>query len=160
MPEPVNYQLTPSEMHIAAIVGVQRGLDAIRNKRPGRYGCGFDFDADIIGCMGEQALAKHLDRYWNGSFGDFKAVDVAHAYQVRASTFDGPTAGLLLHPGDHDDHPFIKVVVRLPVVSLVGWTMGRDGKRQEYWKELQKGRPCFVVPDRTLRPMSELMDAL
>lgn len=156
--EPVKYQLSPSEMHLASIVGVQRALYGIRNSKEGRYGCetGANFDINIIGAAGELTLAKYLDRFWNGAFGDHKAADVAQQFQVRASAYTGPNAGLILHPADSDNQPFIKVIVRFPVVTLMGWLTGLDGKQPEFWTELQAGRPCFLVPHGRLRSMAEL----
>jgi hypothetical protein len=154
----VTIQLSMSEIHIASIVGIQRSLDALRNNRDGRYGCDRapGFDLDIIGCLGELALAKYLDRFWNGAFGDFKAKDVAQRFQVRASSYTGPNAGLILHPDDSDNQPFVKAIVRLPTVSLMGWLNGFDGKQKQFWSELQPGRPCFLIPHQQLQPMEKL----
>jgi hypothetical protein len=155
---PLTIDLSPSEMHIAAIAGVQRALDGIRRNRQARYGCeaGAGFDLNIIGCAGELALAKCLDRFWNGAFGSLSAADVARQYQVRASAYNGPNAGLILHPGDNDQQAFVKVLVRLPQVTLIGWLFGRDGKQDRFWTELQAGRPCYLVPHPLLRPIAEL----
>ena len=159
MIEPITYHLTPSEMQIASIVGMQRGLSAIEKNTQGRYGRenGGNFDIDVIGAAGELTLAKFLNRYWNGAFGDYKAADVGSQFQVRASSYTGPNAGLILHPADNDGQPFVKVIVTLPKVMLIGWLYGVEGKQQKFWTEkLQAGRPCFLVPHDWLRPMSEL----
>lgn len=158
MMKTVTYNLTGSEMHLAVMAGVQRALDAIRSHRQGRYGCedtGFDYQ--INGCLGELTVAKHFGVFWNGSFRNLSAVDVGQRYQVRASTYDGPNAGMALHPPDRDDQPFIKAFVKLPQVTLMGWVFGREGKQSEFWGEkLQKGRPCFLVPHGVLHGMDEL----
>lgn len=152
----ITYRLSLSEMHLASVIGLQRALDAIRNDRQGRYGADNDagFDLHIIGCAGELALAKHLNVFWNGAFGDLSAADVWKHYQVRATTrFE--TGRLLLHREDKDDQPFVLVRARLPLVVLVGWIFGRDGKQQQYWNE-QTGRPCFFIPAHALHDMHEL----
>ena len=154
----VTYNLTGSEMHLAVMAGVQRALDAIRSKRQGRYGCedtGFDYQ--INGCLGELTLAKHLGVFWNGSFRDLGAVDVGKRWQVRASEYDGPNAGMILHPPDKDGQPFVKALVKLPQVTLMGWMLGHEAKQPQFWTDkLKKGRPCFLVPHELLHGMDEL----
>jgi hypothetical protein len=154
----VAYTLTGSEMHLAVMAGVQRALDAIRSRRQGRYGCedtGFDYQ--INGCLGELTVAKHFGCFWNGSFRDLGAVDVGNRYQVRASNYDGPNAGLILHPPDNDEQVFIKAFVKLPRVTLMGWMLGREAKRTQFWTDkLRPGRPCFLVPHETLHDVEEL----
>lgn len=80
--------------------------------------------------------------------------------QARTTSYNGSNLGLILHPEDRDDDPFLLVQLHLPEVRLIGWTMGRDGKRARYWTELQPGRSCFFVPARKLRPISDLDAAL
>lgn len=154
----VTYNLTGSEMHLAVMAGVQRALDAIRSARRGRYGCedtGFDYQ--INGCLGELTVAKHFGVFWNGSFRDLGAVDVGERYQVRASDYDGPNAGLILHPPDNDAQVFIKAFVHLPQVTLMGWMLGREAKQTRFWTEkLKKGRPGFLVVHELLHGMDEL----
>ena len=154
----VEYRLTGSEMNLAAIAGVQRALDAVRRGRKGRYGAenGAGFDYDVCGCIGELAVAKHLNRYWNGNFLDLDAADVDRDYQVRASLFDGPRCGMFLHSPDKDHQPFIGCFVRLPSVWVMGWVFGREGKLDPYWRADLK-RPAFVVPYPDLHPISSLV---
>lgn len=152
----VRFRLTGSEMHLVAVAGIQRGLDAIRHNRNGAYGCenGPGFDLHIEGCAGELALAKHLNRYWNGAFGDLDVADVGQRWQVRATHY--ATGHLLLHEPDNNDHPFVLAIVNLPYVRLAGWILARDGKQKHFWKELQNERPCYCVPQKTLCDMETL----
>ena len=157
----VTYVLSGSEIHLAVMVGVQRAIDAIRNNRQHRYNSdpGPCWDHNINGAVGELTLAKHVDAFWNGAFGDFTAADVGGRYQVRASEYDGPNAGLILHPADRDDQPYVKVLIRLPHVTLVGWMLGREAKQPQFWTDkLKPGRPCFLVPHGTLHGMDELIE--
>ena len=161
------YELTGSEMHLASIAGVQRTLDGIRKRREGRYGAERrpDFQGDVIGCVGEMTLAKHLDQYWNGAFGNLRAADVGTLYQSRGSDYTGPNAGMLVHPpvnidgskGDDPEHLFVKALVLLPNVTLMGWMFGRDAQQQKYWNDrLRPGRPAYLVPHEDLKPMATL----
>jgi hypothetical protein len=108
---------------------------------------------NMDGVIGEIALAKWGDRYWNGALGDYTAGDVG-TWQVRYSV--RPDARLILHPSDKDDAPFFLVTGVPPVVTLRGWIMGRDGKQQEYWTEPGgNGRPAYFVPQSKLKPMPD-----
>jgi len=159
MMKTVTYNLTGSEMHLAVMAGVQRAIDAIRRNRQHRYGSdgGPCWDHNINGCLGELTVAKHFGMFWNGSFGDFSAVDVGNRYQVRSSDYDGPNAGLILHPPDNDEQTHIKALIKLPQVTLMGWMLGRDAKQPHFWTDkLKPGRPCFLVPHGVLRGMDEL----
>lgn len=157
-PTPIVVQLDLSDMHLAAIIGVERTIDAQKSGRAGRYGKSDapDFAGDVNGCMGEVALAKHLDMFWSGTLGNILAADVGAHLQVRTTAYrDGH---LLLHQPDNDDQPFVLAVIKLPKVMLVGWSFARDGKREEFWRP-GIDRPCFFVPQQQLRPIAELRSA-
>jgi hypothetical protein len=149
--------LTPDEVLQGAMVGVLRRVGNMKTGLADRptYGAGQNqaWTRDCEGACGELAVAKHLGLYWNGSLGQLKAPDVGK-YQVRTTPADG--GRLLLHGRDPDDAAFILARGFAPRFQLAGWIMGRDGKRQDWWRELVPGRPCFVVPNEALHPMDTL----
>jgi hypothetical protein len=153
--EKVFVTLARSEMFIAGMVGVLRNIDGYGKK--GRYGhdnakSGWQNDCD--GSCGEMSASKWLNVYWNGNLGDFAAKD-AGIYQVRTNPYEW--GHLILHPGDRDGDKFILVCsANAPRFQLVGWAFGREGKKQEYWRDGQKGRPAFFAPQDILHPMSTL----
>ena len=153
----VEITLTPLEIMQAAMNAVARRVQGIKKKRPPYYGCPPDreWEVDIIGSLGELVVAKCLNHYWNGNFGNLRAADVG-LYQVRASHFHRNR--LIVHRSDPDDRPFIFVTGRAPTFRVWGWIYGRDAKNPEFWADPAGGRPAFFVSKEHLRPMSALPD--
>jgi hypothetical protein len=113
---------------------------------------------DFQGCLGELAVARWLNVEWVGFSRAFKSLKY-DAGQTQVRTTDHPNGRLLIHPTDPDDQPFILVKTNnLPEVNLVGWILGKNAKRKEWWMELQKGRPCYVVPNSELKEMENLRE--
>lgn len=113
--------------------------------------CGDDpFEPHIEGACAELAVAVLLDRPWIAeTMPDGQKGDVVPGLQVRATRHQG--GHLILHPTDLNDHFFVLVTGVRPNLTVVGGLWARDGKRQEWWREPQRGRPCFMVPPRGLR---------
>ena len=114
---------------------------------------------DAISCLGEMAVAKHLDHFWAGAIGDYNAADVSTFYQVRAT--DWPNGRLFVYPDDKDHMPYVLARVQDNIVTLVGWVYGREGKLKEYWQEVTAKRPgrfAFFVPDEALHDIGEIPD--
>ena len=130
----------------------------LKSKRPSTYGADNELGGikrHFAGCLGEKALAKHADKYWNGTIGRVDLPDVGE-WQVRART--RIDYEMVLHPEDKDDEIFVLahvITASLPRVRLSGWIYGRDGKKKEFWKNLGNDRPAFFVPHNQLRPMGE-----
>jgi hypothetical protein len=153
-------RLDQAEISHGAWVGMRRQIGNMG--RPDTYGLRSPgWVENIEGSLGELAAAKYFNRYWNALVIDFKSLpgDIGRE-QIRTRTrrpFD-----LLLHKQDSDIAPYIVVGLlgqgkRDRVYRMVGWMYGKDGKRAEWWRELQPGRPCYVVPAEELRPISELV---
>lgn len=149
-------RLTNSELLTGASVGCMRLVQALTKKWNSSHGAGGidPWISNIEGAQGELAVAKALGIYWQPIVGDPDADD-AGPYQVRTNCSrrwdDTP-----LHPGDRDDRVFIGVLSFMPDFDIMGWIWGRDGKRQEWWRDGTPGRPAFWVPRGKLLPMSEL----
>lgn len=143
----MNVVLSEQELRLAAQCGVERRLSAMGKKRQGAHG--FDRDdfwgIDIEGLAAEMAVAKALRVYYSPVVGhlDTDEGDVLPGVQVRSSKH--PNAHLLIHESDHDDHRFILVTGACGDYYIAGWTWGRDGKQQRFWREY-KGRSAFWVP--------------
>jgi len=146
--------LTWSEVMQAAQVGVLRQVQNLRLQREPRYGAGDagGWEKNIVGTLGEMAVAKWLNQFWSGALGDLKAADVG-LLQIRATVHG---THLLLHPADADEQIFILVTGLPPVLRLCGWCRGREGKQQRYWRDLAGGRPAYCVPQAALRAMAQI----
>lgn len=155
----VTVTLTYSELLIASHVGIMRRVQNLKSGVPELYGADQHegaWERAILGAIVEQALAKDRDRFWSGAVGDYYAADVGNFLQARGTAH--PQGRLLLHPKDSEQQAHVLGRVRGRVVMLVGWVYGFEGKQQQYWKELQAGRPCFVVPNEILHDMDTLLE--
>lgn len=146
-------EFNPTEFTHVALAGFLRQCENINKKRPEAYGqATYGFDIHIQGALAEAAVAKFLDKFWGP--GKLRATDVGQ-YQVRSTPNKPPY--LCLHPNDSNDAVFILVLVRGVRAALMGWTTGREGKKQEYWGDKWKtNRPAYWVPHIDLKPMESL----
>ncbi len=144
-------ELTPEEFLVGAVSGVYRRIRShLRGKRDRHGHSGFDvWSMDIEGALAELAVAKLLGVYWSGQQG-VGTRDVL-GYEIRQTSYaDGH---LILHKSDTDDVRYLLVTGQLGTYDVRGYVYGHEGKREEFWSELQRGRPAFNVPQDALRVM-------
>jgi hypothetical protein len=148
----VPVRLTFYEIMQGAHVGVMRQVENMQKQRKARYGAGHtnDWQLNIEGALAEMALAKYLDRYWaKGMVGD---KDVA-GVQVRSTSY--ANGRLRLHEDDSDDDVFYLVTGINGVYEVVGWILGCNGKREEFWCDpTGNNRHAYFVPQNALIPLS------
>lgn len=137
------------DMMLAAMAGIMRNVENIKLGRVHAHGMDtrLDWQAHVVGAMGELAVARFLGLEWLGK-GKFRGADVGSGAQVR--TAEQPATArvsLILHPDD-DDKALFFPVRRFPGTNqfeIFNPIRGADGKRQEFW-ETRTGRPAFFVP--------------
>ena len=157
----LNIRLNRHEVRYAAMAGVERRINAIAKQRPAYHGVdgrSNEWQIDIIGCLGELAVSKALNLYWEAVSNeklDSLPGDV-EGYQVRSTRHQ--TGKLIVYETDKDDAPYILAVVNEPDVFLAGWLYGAEAKLAV---EPKRGSTSneFWVPQRMLRPMGELIQA-
>lgn len=142
-------KLTYHEIMQAAHCGVMRQVENLKKNRQAAYGAGRhnDWQLALEGCLGEMAVARHLQCYWSGK-GEFRGFDVG-TVQVRTTRHED--GRLILHPKDNDDHQFWLVTGINGVYRIRGWIYGFDGKKEEFWEDPKKeDRHAFFVPQHKL----------
>jgi hypothetical protein len=155
----IKVSLLPHELHIASMIAVMRQIMNLEDGRRDAYGAKNDasgWGLHIQGACGEMAVAKTLNRYWNGALGDLKASDVGR-YQVRTRT--SHSYDLIVHPSDPDDSAFILVTGVPPHFQVHGWMLGWAAKLECFWNDPAGGRPAFFVPKKHLVPIEDLIEA-
>lgn len=163
----IEVTLTEHDMKYATAIACARQISALlrnQDKKPGLPGkhgikneeVGWSVHCD--GCLAEAAVAKHLNVWWNGALGDFKAADVGGNIQVRSTPWSNGC--LILHRDDNDEQPFILVLThKAPTYLLAGWIRGREGKQEKFWTSKtykKESRPAYFVPQDKLNGMSTL----
>jgi hypothetical protein len=161
-PRPVYVEMTPVQVRRGEAVGQARADYAARQPTwQHRYGwTGKDpAEPHIAGAVAEFAVAIAACRAWEPSLlPDTERGDVGRV-QVRSTPYSG--GHLILHKrvwtkkngwrGDRDEHAFVLVTGHRPCLYIRGWILGRDGKNDDWWGELQPGRPAYNVPQHVLR---------
>jgi hypothetical protein len=143
----IELELDEGEMYLAGGIGVMRALYALRTGRVNPAGLQrrtidkSSMVGHFFGACGEQALAKHLGVYWDGTIGTVDApCDVGGCYQVKAT--DLALGKLITKRKDNDRQPFVLARVSLPKVTLVGWLWGYETKKEQNWRE-DVAEPAF-----------------
>lgn len=142
--------LNENQVLLATTVAAMRHAQNVSNpNRKERYGAEWhEINKHVVGCYAECAVAKHLNKFWDGAIGNLLAKDVGNI-QVRASELKSPS--LILHPDDKDDDYFVCVSVDKNVVTLIGWLHARDGKQDRFWRTDVKNPAWFITAaDMTL----------
>ena len=167
---PVIY-LTPSEVMMAAHVGIMRQVQNIWKDREPGYGCPLSqvWQSHIEGAIGEKVVAKHLNIYWNGNLGNLKADDVG-PYQVRSGWRED--SRLILHPppkipggkgkdgqGDIASKKFVLVTGIGHTYTIRGWMVAKNGQKDVFWEDPKGGRPAYFVPWKMLQDIDTLLES-
>ena len=148
--------LSERDIRQAAGNALERRLEWLREGRAERYetagprGLG----ADFVGCLGEMAVAKWLDRFPYG----FSARGGADVHGVEVRTIDQEHAALQVYPSDSDAAVFVLAFVGNVFrdgVRVVGWVTAATAKDHRYWDASHK-RPAFLVPQMVLEPAASL----
>ena len=155
-------KLTTNDLKLAESVARKRNKSQRDGERADGKVMEDSLAIDIQGAEAELAVAKALKLPWDGSFvklddwfdwrdngHDVAGLEVRSTHHKRGS--------LILHPKDKDEAPFILVLTHeRPYFNLVGWNFGREGKKDQYWRDVGYGRPCFYLPQNGLLDMSKL----
>lgn len=139
------------EVNMAAQQGIIRHVQALKAGRQDAHGFNGDgWGAHIDGALGELALAKALDAYWNPvlSYQARQVGDVG-AHQVRMTA--RPDGSLIVHEDDRDDADYWLVVGTAPRYLVIGSRLGLRCKEPRFWRE-DTGRPAYFVPQAELTP--------
>jgi hypothetical protein len=156
--------MTKAEMLFASSVGCHRNVQCLCEgweAQAGMPACD-TYSGHCESACGEMFIAMALDRYWEPNVGDPKKRDVAGVYEVRVN-LSRQWTDMVVRPRDFeklkgsDETPFISVLSFAPKFECMGWILGKDAKRKEWWREGTKGRPpAWWVPAIALLPMRTL----
>lgn len=115
-------------------------------------------DMDTHGAMAELLVAKTLNRFWTNPFlntANKNLPNVGNTIEVRHTKY--PSGCLLVHDEDVDNFWHVLVVGTISNPKVVGGILGKDAKKEIWWKEKVAGRPCYFVPQDKLIPVPELI---
>jgi hypothetical protein len=158
MNTPIVVRLTPHNAELADKVGLMRmrsSGNTGRNPHRSQEGRTDEHRRwhERLGCMAEAAVAQHLGIPYAGTVNTFHAEPDVGVFDVRAT--DRPDGRLILRDNDPADYPYVLAVCdgHLPVVRLVGWLYGWEGRQRRWLRNPHGRRPCWMVPQSELHPV-------
>ncbi len=106
---------------------------------------------EFIGICGEMAVAKFRDKWWIPPLNEFHRTPDVAATEVRSTYREDGC--LILRDNDPDDRFYVLVTGTPPVLNIVGYIRGRDGKADEFRRNPNGYRLAWFVPqDALIKP--------
>jgi hypothetical protein len=140
----------------------RRGLRG-RNRAPAQGEAALEMHR--LGSTGEVAVAAYLgleEHLFKEQSARRGSADLPGNVEVKTRKKAGHN--LLVQLGDNPEKLFVLATCDRAVdphkVTLVGWAYGSQVMRKELVRELVRGRPCYVVPDRLIQPIETLKQEL
>ena len=155
-------EFSRNEIYMAKALAQVRIDDAIKSGNPPRWGTAWGDSGsrrrNLVGVLGELAVARSLNIYFSGGF--CGSADVGE-FEVRAT--ERENGRLILHPSDKDHSVFVLVTgVNLDkfTANVRGWILAADGKKPEFWDDPTfRNKPAFFIEPKLLQPMKDLSNA-
>jgi len=116
---------------------------------------------DLRGALAEQAVAIALGVAWDGKFKPMREWELwrraGHDVSgIEVKSTKGRNNCLILHKHSPSKLPAVLAIIESKdLVTLVGWCFTYEGQKDEYWRT-DIPSACYMVPQRDLKPMSEL----
>lgn len=153
-----NIQTVHLSMEEMAMVSLVSGLRRGESKTNGRQdNHGFNgesaWDIEIEGCAAEMAYCKMRGQYWNGSVCSFKEADAGKNVQIRHTTLEN--GSLIVREDDNEDHFYVLVTGRAPVLKVCGWIRGSEAKQEQFRRAPNGREAAFFVPQKALRKFTK-----
>lgn len=134
----------------AAQIGCRRHVTALKKGRENTKGGEHDehWDQHIRGALGECAVAKAINRYWQPYIGKIDKVDLG---DLEIRTTKHPSGRLIIRKEDSIDANWVLVRGHFREddglhYNIVGWIRGVDGKKDEHWADpTGDNRPAYFV---------------
>lgn len=154
----IRVELTDADLELAVHAGAARHIAGLRRGATPSYRFAGDcWGIHIEGAAAEIAVAHALgvDDFTPAVYRERPQTSLegdVGRFQVRSTPrLDG---SLILHPRDEDDATFILAAGMAPSFRIIGWTKGRIGKAERYWRSDVR-EPAYFVPQRDLRPIPQ-----
>lgn len=113
-----------------------------------------DHYRDGMAAVAEATVAAFLGLSWDDNpHRKDHGADVGDDIGVRWTPLGH--GGLIVYPGDRDDVRQVLVVGYTYPLRIAGWMLGRDAKREEWWRKWMR-EPTYLVPQKCLRGIDEL----
>jgi hypothetical protein len=106
------------------------------------------WEIDMIGALGECAVAKATGLYWSPDVNVFKVPDVGADLHVRTTNLS--TGRLIIRERDPDGI-YVLAVGELDEFIIHGWIHSDEAKHPKFWRT-----DAWWIPQNALHPLSEI----
>ena len=154
----VRVELDDIEVSVGHMIGTMRQA-AVRLSQFSSRATGRDEYADhITGALGEMAVAKGLDLYWDASVNSFKSRPDVSSLEVRTTTYRPPRCSIYVSDRDDGAAKYILVSkISKTEYDLLGWASGDEIRQRGEYKSLAAGRaPKYWLRADQLRDMATM----
>lgn len=117
---------------------------------------------DVDGAYGELAVALAFNEPWTNDFLTaekwlLSRDNLPDVGNKEVKTTRRANGCLLVQKHSESMAPYVLVLLdEFPKAKIVGWMNGYDVKQFKYWRT-NVPKPCFMAPQRDLRPIEELV---
>lgn len=159
---PINIELTPDHLQLAEAEAQRRQTQnearGLRGRNRAVSTGPRAMEMHRLGCIGEIAVAVYLgleEHVFSAHEPIRGSCDLPHGIEVK--TRPKHNYDLLVQLDDDPSKLFV-LVTHDGTTRIVGWARGRDIMHGKYVRELVKGRPCYVAPQKILQPIETLVE--
>lgn len=152
----IRISLTDYEVRMAGFVGVTRFASGM-NRQDRFHNPLAGWDTHLDAACGEIAVAKLLDKYWDGSQGTFhNKPDLSGDTEVRG----GNTDCLIIRQSDlkNPKARFVRVQGKAPHFIVHGWLPLNEAVQPKYMREYPGEPASYWVPNEELRDIETFYD--
>jgi hypothetical protein len=147
-------RLRDEEIQAATQVAVLRVVNSLDRQNTTKGLPRYSFDIDVLGALGEMAVARYLGYGSELSVDTFKDIPDVGKFEVRATQYEN--GHLILRKGDPGDRAYILVTGGPRLWHLRGWLMGEDAFAPQYERDPGGRGTCWMVPQSDLNRMRKL----
>lgn len=153
----IRVRLTLENIRTARDVGIRHAevMIAQKTRNHGAEAARSDYNRYITGAIGEYAVAREFNLFWDERVGIKGGHDVGDLLDVKTKRLG--TSEQRLNVGRHepDETPCILVHLDGADALLIGWVYAREGRACGTWEEF-KGYWYIEPTSSLLRPMTDL----
>jgi hypothetical protein len=110
-------------------------------------------ESEIQAAGAEMAVAKFLTEPWTASL---NPQEPAISPNIHVRTTKCPNGRLKIEKTAADDHIFVLVRGSIPEYFIIGWILGKEGKRPEWLDNPDDHGAAYWIPESALNSVQEL----
>lgn len=109
---------------------------------------------EVVGACGEMALCKAMNWFFSPTVNTFhNTADVYDRWEVRAT--ERSDGSLIVRDNDNEERWYVLVTGDPPVMTIRGYILGADARRDEWLRNPHGHRPAWFVPQSALKKLKE-----